>query len=104
MTRLYAVTDLSTGYVIRYVRAATLNSAIRAVADERFAAAPMSADAVYAAMRQGADVLDVVGAAGSDDDDEDSAAHEREVSAAKERLVAAPITDELSVTAGPARR
>jgi hypothetical protein len=106
MTRLYVVTDVATGAVIRYVRAASLNSAVRAVANERFDAAVMSADAVYTALRAGSNVLDVtVGQdeGPDDEDDEPNAAtdagvsevtHVREVAAAKGRLAAAPSLDE----------
>jgi hypothetical protein len=108
MTRLYVVTDVATGAVIRYVRAASLNSAVRAVANERFDAAVMSADAVYTALRAGADVLDVTVGQDEGPDDEDDepnaatdasdvvteVAHVREVAAAKGRLAAAPSLDE----------
>lgn len=59
MSRIYTVTSRATGKAVRYVRATTMNQAIRAAWGEVFEAAPTTADAMYAASKGGGlDVLD----------------------------------------------
>lgn len=62
MSRIYLVTQKNTnGGSQRYVRANTLNAAIRAHAAELFVARPVTPDEVYQASRSGVlDVLDAV--------------------------------------------
>ena len=70
MSRIYLVLDKK-GAVVRYVRANTLNAAVRAHAAEKFTAKPATTDDVYHAMTHGADVLDVVAPEQMDIDDKD---------------------------------
>jgi hypothetical protein len=59
--RIYRVTNKHSGDVQRYVRANTLNAAVRAYADELFEAAPVTTDEMFKAMStDGFDVLDAV--------------------------------------------
>lgn len=59
--RIYRVTNKHSGDVQRYVRANTLNAAVRAYASEVFEAVPVSTDEMYRAMNaDGFDVLDAV--------------------------------------------
>jgi hypothetical protein len=59
--RIYRVTNKHSGDVQRYVRANTLNGAIRSYADELFEAAPVTTDDLFQAMNaEGFDVLDAV--------------------------------------------
>lgn len=62
MSRIYVVRTNADGSVARYVRAGNLNAAVRAVADEMFAAKPATTDEVYIASKLGTlDVLDATG-------------------------------------------
>jgi hypothetical protein len=59
--RIYIVTNRNSGKVSRYVRAKTLNSAMRAVAAEIFQGEPASTETIFQAMKApGFDVLDAV--------------------------------------------
>ena len=60
MSRIYLVTDRLTGKVSRYVRANTLNGAVRAHAAEIYEASQASTEDVYQAMKAGYDILDAV--------------------------------------------
>jgi hypothetical protein len=61
MSRIYTVTNKKTGKVERYVRANTLNAAVRAHAHELFAAAQASTEDVFQAVQKKSfDVLDAV--------------------------------------------
>jgi ActR/RegA family two-component response regulator len=60
MSRIYIVTDCTTGALVRYVRANTLNGAVRAVANEHFIAAPADHDTLFAAFKSKAEILDAV--------------------------------------------
>jgi hypothetical protein len=60
MSRIYLVTDRLSGDVIRYVRAATLNGAVRAAANEAWLARSASADELYLALRTKVEVLDAL--------------------------------------------
>ena len=61
MSRIYTVTDRKTGAVERYVRANTLNAAIRAYSNEVFEAAPSTAEEMVNAANGGKlSVLDAV--------------------------------------------
>lgn len=61
MSRIYTVTDKKTGKVERYVRANTLNAAVRAHAHELFAATQTSTEEVFQAVQAKAfNVLDAV--------------------------------------------
>lgn len=61
MSRIYTVTNKKTGKVERYVRANTLNSAVRAHAQELFAATQSSTDELFQATKAGSFfVLDAV--------------------------------------------
>ena len=61
MSRLYIITDKTTKKVARYVRANTLNGAVRALAEELYSAEAASTDQMFAAMKAGnMDVLDAV--------------------------------------------
>ena len=63
MSRIYVVTDRALGTVARYVRASTLNSAIRAVANELYIAKAASTEELYQAYKTpGLEVLDAVDA------------------------------------------
>jgi hypothetical protein len=69
MSRIYLVTDKGNGRTVRYVRALSLNGAVRALAAELFDAKAASSDEVYQAMKSGAEVLDAVKAAEEVDDE-----------------------------------
>lgn len=59
--RIYIVIDRATGHVARYVRAKTLNSALRSVAEELFIAEHATTETIFQAMKTpGFDVLDSV--------------------------------------------
>ena len=58
--RIYVVKSVADGAVVRYVRAANLNAAVRAVAHERFSAAVATTEDIYQASKSG--VLDVLDA------------------------------------------
>jgi hypothetical protein len=61
MSRIYTVTNKKSGEIQRYVRANSLNAAIRAHAHEMFEAVASSTDDVYQAVQAKAfDVLDAV--------------------------------------------
>ena len=62
MSRIYVVeTTLRAPAMVRFVRANTLNAAIRAVAAEQFTARAASADDIVAASQAGTlDILDVL--------------------------------------------
>ena len=60
MSRIYLVTDRSSGDVIRYVRAATLNGAVRAAANEAWLARSATTDELYLALRTKVEVLDAI--------------------------------------------
>ena len=71
-SRIYIVTDRIAGSVTRYVRANSLNSAIRAVADETFLAAPATTEDIYQAVAKGEfEVLDAVAPEQIDIDDKE---------------------------------
>jgi hypothetical protein len=57
-SRIYIVTDRALKTDVRWVRAGSLNAAVRAVAKELFDARPASTDEVYRAMARGCQVLD----------------------------------------------
>lgn len=59
MSRIYIVTA-SDGSFERYVRANTLNGAIRAVAHDMFGAKPATTEQMYHAFKGGFEVLDTV--------------------------------------------
>ena len=69
MSRIYVV-YVKGGATVRWVRANSLNGAIRAVAAEKFTAKAASTEEVYQAMSQGAEVLDAVAPEQVDIDDE----------------------------------
>lgn len=59
--RIYRITNKHSGDVQRYVRANTLNAAVRSYANEVFEATPVTTDELYQAMNtDGFDVLDAV--------------------------------------------
>jgi hypothetical protein len=59
VSRIYTVTNKKTGEVVRYVRANTLNAAVRAHAYELFEAAQSSTEDIYqATLKKAFDVLD----------------------------------------------
>jgi hypothetical protein len=61
VSRIYTVTNKKTGEIVRYVRANTLNAAIRAHAFELFEATASSTEDVFQAVQAKAfDVLDAV--------------------------------------------
>lgn len=61
MSRIYVVKHRETHAVIRYVRANTLNGAVRAVSNEHFEAAATSTDELFQASKAGTfDVLDAL--------------------------------------------
>jgi hypothetical protein len=61
VSRIYTVTDKKTGAVERYVRANTLNAAIRAYSNEVFEAQPSTAEKMVMAANGGKlSVLDAV--------------------------------------------
>ena len=68
MARIYVVTHRETD-VDRFVRANTLNAAIRAVADETFTAKAASTEDMFLAFKQGFEVLDAVAPVQVDIDD-----------------------------------
>lgn len=68
MSRIYTVATKK-GVIVRYVRANTLNAAIRAVSDELYTAKASTTDEVYQAMLDHADVLDAVAPEQLDMDD-----------------------------------
>lgn len=60
MSRIYTITDRM-GCVVRYVRAHTLNGAVRAYANEHFKASASSTDELFQAQKAGEfDVLDAI--------------------------------------------
>lgn len=68
--RIYTVRNKTSGELVRYVRAHTLNSAVRAVAGEQFTAAPSSTEELFQATKTAQlDVLDAVAPEQSDIDD-----------------------------------
>ena len=61
MSRIYAVSDKKSGKVVRYVRAKTLNGAVRAAAAELYDAKATTTDDIYLAAKAGSfTVLDAV--------------------------------------------
>ena len=61
MSRIYTVRNKTSGKLVRYVRAHTLASAIRAVAGEHFDAAAASTEEIFQASKAGVfDVLDAL--------------------------------------------
>lgn len=58
--RIYKITNRHSGDVQRYVRANTLNAAVRAYAHELFEASPATTEEMYQAMKNGFDALDAV--------------------------------------------
>lgn len=60
MSRIYQITNKHSGDVQRYVRANTLNGAVRAYSSELFDAAPITTEEMYQAMKNGFDVLDAI--------------------------------------------
>lgn len=72
MSRIYVVTSRKGGDVVRYVRAHTLNAAIRAAAAELFQSEALTTDQMYRAMQAGKfDVLDSIEPTQVDLDDKD---------------------------------
>lgn len=59
MSRIYVVTTKASG-VERYVRANTLNGAIRAIANEDFTALAATTDQLFLAFKAGFEVLDAI--------------------------------------------
>lgn len=59
MSRIYVVTTRASG-VERYVRANTLNGAVRAVANEDFTAATASTEQLFQAFKAGFTILDSI--------------------------------------------
>lgn len=59
MSRIYEIRS-KMGASLRYVRANSLNGAVRAYSDEVMVAKAMSPDEVYAAMKDDKEVLDAV--------------------------------------------
>jgi hypothetical protein len=59
MSRIYVVTDRET-QVERYVRAKSLNGAIRAVAAEKYTGKSASTEQMFLAFKAGLEVLDAV--------------------------------------------
>lgn len=57
--RIYVVTDRETG-VDRYVRAKSLNGAIRAIANEKFTAKSANTEQLFQAYKGGLEVLDAL--------------------------------------------
>jgi hypothetical protein len=68
MSRIYTVRTKD-GRIVRYVRANTLNAAVRAVAEEMYAAKASTTDEVYQAMLKNVDVLDAIAPAQVDIDE-----------------------------------
>jgi division protein CdvB (Snf7/Vps24/ESCRT-III family) len=68
VSRIYTV-RAKAGHIVRYVRANTLNAAVRAVAEEMYVAKASTTDEVYQAMLKNADVLDAVAPEQSDIDE-----------------------------------
>jgi hypothetical protein len=61
MSRIYRVSNRKTGGEVRYVRANTLNGAVRAHAAELFVAVPATTDEIYQASKAGEfKVLDAI--------------------------------------------
>jgi hypothetical protein len=60
VSRIYNVSAKATGVSLRYVRANSLNAAVRAYAHEVVVAKAMTPDEVYAAMKEDREVLDAV--------------------------------------------
>lgn len=60
MSRIYKITNRRSSDVQRYVRAHTLNAAVRAYANEIFLAAPVTTDEMFLAMKEGFAALDAV--------------------------------------------
>lgn len=58
MSRIYVVTSRADKKIARYVRANTLNSAVRALADELYTATAATHDQLYAAHKGGYEILD----------------------------------------------
>jgi hypothetical protein len=70
MARIYTVKNKTSGKIVRYVRANSLNGAIRAVAGEQFDAAPASTEDVFQAAKGGTlNVLDALAPEQVDIDD-----------------------------------
>jgi hypothetical protein len=60
-SRIYTVRNNTSGKLVRYVRANTLGGAIRAVAEEHFAARPATTDEIFQASKSATfDVLDAL--------------------------------------------
>jgi hypothetical protein len=61
MSRIYRITHRTAGHHIRFVRAATLNGAVRAVAADLFHVEPASTDDIVKASADGSlDILDAL--------------------------------------------
>jgi hypothetical protein len=61
MSRIYTVRNKGSAKLVRYVRAANLNSAIRAVAAENFTASAATTEEIFQASKSGTfDVLDAL--------------------------------------------
>lgn len=69
MSRIYIVTNRA-GVELRYVRANSLNGAVRAYANEKFSARIANTDEVYQAMKGGAEIMDAVAPEQVDIDDD----------------------------------
>ena len=72
MSRMYVVRRRASGVLVRYVRAHTLNGAVRALADEKFAASAATTEEIFQAIKKDAfDVLDALAPIQVDLDDKD---------------------------------
>jgi hypothetical protein len=59
MSRIYKITERETG-IDRFVRANSLNGAIRAIANEKFTGASATTEELFQAFKVGLEVLDAV--------------------------------------------
>lgn len=70
MSRIYVVRGRKSGELVRYVRARTLNGAVRALAGEKFEASAATTEEIFQAMKKDAfDVLDALEPTQTDLDD-----------------------------------
>jgi hypothetical protein len=72
LSRIYVIKGRKSGELVRYVRAHTLNGAVRALAEEKFAASTASTEELFQAMKTDTfDVLDALAPTQVDLDDKD---------------------------------
>lgn len=57
MSRIYTVKQRAAGHLVRYVRAHTLNGAVRAVADDLFEATATTTEELFQAAKEGTFVV-----------------------------------------------